>query len=75
MSITNDVASIQEAAAKFVSDILGGLNSAATQVAGVDVMWFRLQPDKRSQDVIFQSYTLYGVEDCPLSLKARILMP
>ena len=70
MSITNDVASIQEAAAKFVNDILGSLNSAATEVAGVDVMWFRLQPDKRSQDVIFQSYTLYGVEDCPLSLKA-----
>ena len=70
MSVVNDVASIQEAATKFVSDILGGLNSAATQIAGVDVMWFRLQPDKRSQDVIFQSYTLYGVEDCPIAFKA-----
>ena len=70
MSVINDVTSIQEAATKFVSDILGGLNTAATQIAGVDVLWFRLQPDKRSQDVIFQSYTLYGVEDCPLSLKA-----
>lgn len=70
MSVVNDVASIQEAATKFVNEILGGLNSAATQIAGVDVMWFRLQPDKRSQDVIFQSYTLYGVEDCPLSFKA-----
>ena len=69
MSVINDTTSIQEAAAKFVNDILGGLNDAATQLAGVDVMWFRLQPDKRSQDVIFQSYTLYGVEDCPLSLK------
>ena len=70
MSIVNNAISIQEAAAKFVSDILGDLNAAATQIAGVDVMWFRLQPDKRSQDVIFQSYTLYGVEDCPVSLKA-----
>ena len=69
MPVVNDVASIQEAATKFVSDILGGLNSAATQIAGVDVMWFRLQPDKRSQDVIFQSYTLYGVEDCPITFK------
>jgi len=62
--------SIQEAATKFVNEILGGLNSAATEIAGVDVMWFRLVPDKRSQDVIFQSYTLFGVEDCPLSFKA-----
>lgn len=66
----NTAISLQEAATKFVSDILGNLNAAATQVAGVDVMWFRLQPDKRSQDVIFQSYTLFGVEDCPLSFKA-----
>lgn len=69
MSTINDIASIQEVATQFVSDILGGLNTAATEVAGVDVMWFRLQPDKRSQDVIFQSYTLYGVEDCPISFK------
>ena len=70
MSVNNSVASIQEAATQFVNQILGGLNSAVTDIAGVDVMWFRLQPDKRSQDVIFQSYTLYGVEDCPLSFKA-----
>ena len=38
MSVINDVASIQEAATKFVSDILGGLNTAATQIAGVNVM-------------------------------------
>lgn len=68
--MTSTSESIQESAIQFVSDILGNLNSAVTQVAGVDVMWFRLQPDKRSQDVIFQSYTLYGVEDCPISLKA-----
>ena len=63
-------ASIQEAAVNFANTILGQLNAAAANSAGVDVLWFRLQPDHRSQDVIFQSYTLYGVEDCPLKLKA-----
>ena len=70
MDVQNQVVSIQEAATKFVKDILGNINSAVTEIAGVDVLWFRAQPDKRSQDVIFQSYTLYGVEDCPLSFKA-----
>ena len=69
-SITSSVESIQEAATQFVHEILGGLNAAATEVAGVDVIWFRAKPDKRSQDVIFQSYTLYGVEDCPLQFRA-----
>jgi hypothetical protein len=46
------------------------VNAAAAEMAGVEVMWFRAKPDKRSQDVIFQSYTLYGVEDCPLRFKA-----
>ena len=63
-------ASIQEAAVQFANTILGQLNSAAAEAGGVDVLWFRLQPDHRSQDVIFQSYTLYGVEDCPLKPKA-----
>jgi hypothetical protein len=61
---------MQEAAAKFANTILASLNQAATEVAGVDVLWFRATPDKNSQDVIFQSYTLYGVEDCPLQFKA-----
>ena len=68
--ISDQVASIQESARQFVNDILGNLNQAAAEMAGVDVMWFRLKPDKRSQDVIFQSYTLYGVEDCPLQFRA-----
>lgn len=62
--------SMQESAAKFANTILASLNKAATEVAGVDVLWFRATPDKKSQDVIFQSYTLYGVEDCPLQFKA-----
>ena len=53
-----------------MNSILGNLNGAVTELAGVDVMWFRLVPDKRNQDVIFQAYTLFGVEDCPLSFRA-----
>lgn len=65
-----NIPSVQEAAAKFATSTVASLNSAAAQMAGVDVMYFRAKPDKRSQDVIFQSYTLYGVEDCPLEFKA-----
>ena len=62
--------SIQEAAAAFANSIVANLNTAVADVLGVTVMWFRATPDKRSQDVIFQSYTLYGVEDCPLTFNA-----
>ena len=62
--------SIQEAAAQFANTVLASMNANAAETAGVEVMWFRATPDKRNQDVIFQSYTLYGVEDCPLTFKA-----
>ena len=62
--------SIQEMAAEFANGFLASLNSMVAETVGVDVIWFRATPDKRSQDVIFQSYTLYGVEDCPLTFKA-----
>lgn len=58
--------SIQEAAMAFANSITAGLNASVANTMGVEVMWFRLIPDKRNQDVIFQSYTLFGVEDCPL---------
>ena len=67
---TNLTSSLQEAAARYANTILASLNASAAEMLGVDVMWFRATPDKRSQDVIFQSYTLYGVEDCPLSFRA-----
>lgn len=71
MSTTYSIpSSVQEAAAQFANNVLSMVNNAAAEVAGVEVMWFRATPDKRSQDVIFQSYTLYGVEDCPLTFKA-----
>lgn len=71
MSTTYSIpSSVQEAAAQFANNVLAMVNNAAAEVAGVEVMWFRATPDKRSQDVIFQSYTLFGVEDCPLTFKA-----
>jgi len=60
------MSSIQEAAIAFANSITASLNSSIANTMGVEVMWFRLIPDKRNQDVIFQSYTLFGVEDCPL---------
>ena len=62
--------SVHEAAKIFAQEIAQYINDAAAETAGIEVMWFRAKPDKRSQDVIFQSYTLYGVEDCPLTFKA-----
>lgn len=62
--------SIQEIAAEFANSILADINETVAETIGVDVLWFRATPDKRSQDVIFQTYTLYGVEDCPLEIKA-----
>ena len=60
------MSSIQEAAIAFANSITQGLNESIANTMGTEVMWFRLLPDKRNQDVIFQSYTLFGVEDCPL---------
>jgi hypothetical protein len=62
--------SIQEMMAEFANNFLAQLNETVSETVGVDVIWFRATPDKRSQDVIFQTYTLYGVEDCPLEFKA-----
>lgn len=62
--------SVHEAAKIFAKELAQYINDAVAETAGIEVMWFRAKPDKRSQDVIFQSYTLYGVEDCPLEFKA-----
>lgn len=62
--------SIQEAALAFANSIANNINSSIADTMGIEVMWFRLIPDKRNQDVIFQSYTLFGVEDCPLTFNA-----
>lgn len=62
--------SIQEMAVEFANTMYKKLNQSVASTMGVDVMWFRAFPDKKNQDVIFQTYTLYGVEDCPLQFKA-----
>jgi len=61
---------IQVQAAKFANSMLAKLNQKAVEMAGVEVMWFRAHPQERSTDVIFQSYTLHNVDECPVILKA-----
>ena len=65
-----NIYSIQESAINFANTIYKEINKSVAETMGVDVMWFRAIPDKRNSDVIFQTYTLYGVEDCPLQFKA-----
>jgi len=45
------------------------LNNAVNRLIGYDVRWFRAVPQLRSQDVIFQEFTLSNVEDEPVCLK------
>jgi len=45
------------------------LNTAVNQLIGYEVVWFRAVPQIRSQDVIFQEWTLSNVTDVPLCLK------
>lgn len=66
---TSSLQSLVESAIQYANTTLANMNSTMAQAYGVDVLWFRLRPDKRNQDVVFQSYTLYGVEDCPISIK------
>lgn len=70
MSTYQTTLNVQEAAAEYANNTAAEFNDSIADIAGVDVMWFRATPDKRNQDVVFQSYTLWGVEDCPLEFKA-----
>jgi hypothetical protein len=56
---------------KALEDYLA-INSAANALFGYDFKWFRAVPQQRSKDVIFQEYTLYNVDECPLDIKAVI---
>jgi len=49
------------------------LNLAVNKLIGMEVRWFRAIPQQRSQDVIFQEYTLSCVSDTPLCLK--VILP
>lgn len=68
--MSTTIRSIQETAIDFANSIYKELNKSISDTMGVEVMWFRAIPDKKNSDVIFQTYTLYGVEDCPLIFNA-----
>lgn len=52
-----------------VAQNYNALNFALNELIGYDVRWFRAVPQIRSQDVIFQEWTLYNVEDTPKCIK------
>ncbi len=59
----------QESAIAFANKQLSDMNMAALEMYGIEVLWFRTTPQKRSTDVIFQTYTLHNVEQCPIKTK------
>ena len=69
MSNNITTTNIHEKAAAFANNMANKLNTSVLNAAGVDVMWFRTVPQKRSSDVIFHTYTLYNVEPCPINMK------
>jgi len=48
------------------------INAVVNEMFGYETKWFRAVPQQRSKDVIFQEYTLYNVEECPLDIKVII---
>jgi len=66
-NVTNpvfDVNAMLKAAQTYLS-----LNNVVNELIGIEARWFRAVPQMRSQDVIFQEYTLSNVEDTPLCIK------
>ena len=64
-----DALSIQEKATKYMRTVALKTNASVARAAGVDVMWFRTISQKRSEDIVFQTYTLHNVEPCPKTIK------
>lgn len=56
-----------EIAASYAA-MVKALNSTATELVGLDAIWFRTLPYKNSEDVVFQEYTLTQV-DCGSPIK------
>ena len=53
--------------------IIQNLQQQATQLVGLDALYFRATPQANSEDaVIFQEYTLYNVEDCGHQIKVMM---
>lgn len=51
-----------------VYNLTMSLNGTISNLVGVDAMYCRLVPEKNSEDIIVQEYTLFGYE-CPKTLK------
>ena len=64
-----DALSIQEKAARYIKTVATKTNASIAKTAGIDVMWFRTLSQKRSEDIVFQTYTLHNVEPCPTTIK------
>lgn len=55
--------------AQSLYSFMQSLNTAVSNTVGLDVLWFRAVPASKSEDVIFQEYTLLNVE-CGREMKA-----
>lgn len=55
---------------KSVVDLYTNLNKVVNDIVGIKVKWFRAIPVKEQQDVLFMTYTLSNVEECPLEINA-----
>lgn len=55
--------------AQSLYSLMQNINTAVSESVGLDVLWFRAVPADKSEDVIFQEYTLLNVE-CGKELKA-----
>lgn len=55
--------------AQSLYSLVQNINTAVSDAVGLDVLWFRAVPADKSEDVIFQEYTLLNVE-CGREMKA-----
>ena len=70
MAVTASTVNLQEIAQAIANTISTQLNSVATSVVGVDIMYFPAVPVGEQTDFLFHDYTLYNVRPCPLEFKA-----
>lgn len=55
-----------------ILEMYENLNQLASSMVGLTVKWFRAIPQKESTDVLFMTYTLSNVEECPLNINVVI---
>lgn len=56
-----------------ILEMYQNLNQLASSMIGLTVKWFRALPVKEQQDVLFMTYTLSNVEECPLNI--NVVLP